>query len=214
MFLKWLKSKKVEEFESQYNGKIKVSFLNGKPRVEAGGLLQSGSILKQLWQKPINKLQKISVKPQTVLVLGLGGGTLINLLTKKYPVANITAIEIDPVMISISQKYFGIEEGNNLKIICTDAFLYLKNTQENFDLILVDLFSGNKIPDQSFSEDFWQNLVAKSKVAIVNTLFFGNYKNKSQQLVSLAEKATKDIFLMRNLSNLFIYLGVIATKKL
>ena len=88
-------------------------------------------------------------------MLGLGGGTIIKLLEKKYPQAKITTLEIDPTMIDIAQKHFDIKNSKNLKIIKADAFKWLgEKTKQKYDLILVDIFKGNQLPKKISSHIF------------------------------------------------------------
>ena len=47
---------------------------------------------------------------QRVLLVGLGGGSLFHLVQRCQKVPEIEVVEIDPVIVDISRKYFFIEE--------------------------------------------------------------------------------------------------------
>ena len=94
-----------------------------------------------------------------VLVLGLGGGSVIELLRKKYGYyGRITAVELDASIIDIAKNEFGIEQNQPLEIICNDAEAYVKSATEKFGLVIIDLFLDLEVPRQFFSEDFWINV--------------------------------------------------------
>ena len=207
----FLKPKTLAIFESKYNGKIKVIQQLGGIKIVASDLLQSGSIIKDLWQKPLHKFKNKNLKIKDVLLFGLGGGTLIPMLGKTYPDCNITAIEIDPIMIKIAHDFFKIEENNNLKIINDDAFSFIKNYQEKFDLILIDIYKGNQIPEGLNKKSFYQNLkkiTNPQSFLICNCLFFDQYRKKTEEIVQYFAKYFTNIQLLRHLSNLFIIINL------
>lgn len=76
-----------------------------------------------------------------MLLLGLGGGSVITILRRELRMApSITVIEIDPVVIDLAARHFGIVPDAQLRIIQADATLHLHVLRERFDLVVVDLF--------------------------------------------------------------------------
>ena len=96
----------------------------------------------------------INHQPSTInhcLILGLGGGTVAKLVRKKWPEAKITGVDIDPIMVELGEKYLGLREFDvDTKI--GDAFDYLIKYQSSainhFDLIIADLYNGDKYPEK------------------------------------------------------------------
>ncbi len=206
------------EFNSKYNGKIKLieisNLFNNKKKykVMAGGLLQSGSIITQLWTKPLKNIS-ISSSPNIkhILLLGLGGGTILSLLQNKFPNVSITAIEIDPIMIKIAKEYFETDKIPNLNIIQNDAFKYIQSLNKNnkFDLILIDLFAGETQPNKMYKPQFINKiiqLIDNNGIIFINCLFFKKHKKKTENFIySLTQNIkNKNITLIRSLSNIFI----------
>jgi len=72
------------EFTSEYNGKITVvEDIFGKRSLRAGGLSQSGGLVCILWE---NALRKIDIsKSKNVLILGLGAGTVAQIISRINP---------------------------------------------------------------------------------------------------------------------------------
>lgn len=139
----------MEEIQSSVNGQIKIKSFFGQKSVWVGGFQQSGPLVEKLWSKALKTLQGLPLLKQgeplrNVLVLGLGCGSVIRPLLKKFPNCQITGVEINQEMIAAGKKYFGLDQYRNLKIVCEDAKIFLKRNKEIFDLILVDMYSGKE----------------------------------------------------------------------
>jgi spermidine synthase len=90
-----------------------------------------------------------------VLILGLGGGALSAYLGRFLPDATIDSVELDPGVIDIAKKYFGLHETAKSRFIESDGRVYLHRHSEPYDLIVVDAFSGNYIPFHLMTKEFY-----------------------------------------------------------
>lgn len=77
--------------------------------------------------------------PKSVLVLGLGGGTLVHLIRHFFPEASITCVELDAEHIRIAKRWFKIPT-KNVSLVHGDAYEYLQSNKERFDWIVDDVF--------------------------------------------------------------------------
>ncbi|NMC36204.1 methyltransferase domain-containing protein [Candidatus Beckwithbacteria bacterium] len=207
MPLSFFQGQVVKEFNSPFSGKIQLIKHLGSYKIVAGDLLQSGSIVKNLWQKPLKKVKSKNEKVKSILLLGLGGGTIIPLLTKKWPQAQITAIEIDQIMIKLARQYFGLNRYSQVKPIEADAFTFVKNLKEQYDLVIVDLFCGNSISATLYSPKFIRDLkkvIKSTGFLLINHLFFGEYQIAAEKLITTTDKEFETVNLIRNLSNIFL----------
>lgn len=129
----------------------------------------------QLLESTKKSARNLKTKPAVpkILILGLGAGTEIHLLSHQYPNAQFIAIEVDPIIISIAKKYFDIDKIPNLKIINKDAFAYLKKSRFStvFDLIICDIYAGGHYPPEAESDWFLRKLSTASKSMIFNRIF-------------------------------------------
>jgi spermidine synthase len=98
-----------------------------------------------------------------VLVLGLGAGSIPVYLNRFLPDATIDAVELDPGVIDVAKKYFGLRETSNFHLIESDARVFLKRHTEPYDLILVDAFTGSYIPFHLMTREFYQ--LVRSRLA-------------------------------------------------
>ncbi len=79
-----------------------------------------------------------------ILLLGLGGGTVLRLIHEKISPEKITVLERDPRVVEVAKKYFGLEKLPGVSILVGDAKQSLKKlsaTGKKFDWIIDDIYS-------------------------------------------------------------------------
>jgi spermidine synthase len=114
-------------------------------------------------------------KQEKVLIVGLGGGAMIHFLKHYDPKVKIDVVEIDPAIVKIADKYFGVRSEGNVNILTADAFDFLKKTESRYDAIYMDAFlkpsadtDGNGVPlhlkTVRFYKDIQKKLVADGLV--------------------------------------------------
>jgi spermidine synthase len=106
-------------------------------------------------------LEKIDLnKVNSVLLLGLGGGSVIQTLRNDFNYQKqITAVDIDPIIIDIAKSEYGVQDTSELKIICQDAIEFVKQNSQHYDLIIVDLFIDTSIPKEFLTLNFWNDII-------------------------------------------------------
>jgi spermidine synthase len=78
--------------------------------------------------------------PRRVLIVGLGGGAMVRFLTRHEPRVLVDAVEIDPAVVRLADKYFGVRSGGNIRVHTADAVTFIESTTDRYDLILMDAF--------------------------------------------------------------------------
>ncbi|MCH8956275.1 fused MFS/spermidine synthase [candidate division KSB1 bacterium] len=82
-------------------------------------------------------------RPGDVLLIGLGGGTLVkNFAHEGW---KVEAVEIDPVVIEVACKYFGLKESEGT-IYSMDGRQFLITHDRKYDIIIMDAFGSSSIP--------------------------------------------------------------------
>jgi len=174
--------------ETSYNGELVVlQNIFGK-NLLASGLSQSGGMIESLWKTACSKINRQEVK--NVLILGLGAGSCIVPITKRWPKAKITGVEIDPTMTELGKRFFGLSD-KNLQIEIGDANEFIAKTKNTYDLILIDLFSGHNYPHFLEEQYFLENIkkrVEKNGILIFNRLYFADYKKFSDKFLLKLKK--------------------------
>ena len=150
----WPLKKKVR---SKYNGTLEVTWLNGKKLLDSQSANYSYGALQQVLDLGLAQVKADRAAP--VLVLGLGGGSVLDLLREKYNYyGKITAVELDPVVIDIAEKEFSVSRHWPLEIVCQDAIKFVQKDRNKYGLIIVDVFVDLEVPQEFFSAGFWKGL--------------------------------------------------------
>ena len=114
-------------------------------------------------------------EPKTVLIAGLGGGTLPTALHDLLPQARVDIVEIDPAVVAAANKYFGFATSDRLNVHVQDARVFVKRAAsrgERYDLVMLDAFGGDYIPEHLMTQEFLQetrSVLADGGVLAANT---------------------------------------------
>ncbi|GAB6034862.1 spermidine synthase [Galenea microaerophila] len=96
---------------------------------------------------------------QNLLLLGLGGGSLITQLHPCLPGTRFTAIELRPLVIEVAHTYFHLPQADNLHCIAKDACQFLAENRTPYQVIVVDLYNETGMPEALTDEHFQQLLL-------------------------------------------------------
>lgn len=100
-------------------------------------------------------------KPQSILVVGLGGGTLPTTLAKLLPEASIDVVEIDPAVTRMARQYFRFAPGPRMKVYEEDGRVFVKRTSragKTYDLVMLDAYDHEYIPEHMLTREFLQEV--------------------------------------------------------
>lgn len=189
----------LEEKESKYNGHIKVARSWGLGTyIQAEGLTQSGGIVGTIWQPTIKKVFNSKSGVKNALILGLGGGTTAKYIRLFWPDAKITGIDIDPIMIELGKKYLELGKwGVDIKI--GDALKEIQKSKikrQKYDLVIVDLYNGDKYPEKFETPKFLQNvknLLSKGGTVVFNRLYYGEKRPAAVKFGKKLEKVFSEV---------------------
>ena len=163
---------------SEYNDSTRVLYMNGLPmsvyNAKNGGTAEYVNYLNDnfIYTMPSDKKHK-------VLVLGAGGFTLgLQDTHNEY-----TFVDIEHTLKDVSEKYFlGQKLGNNKKFIVADASQFLKNTDIQYDFILLDVYSNSyQVPEGLITAEFMERLksrIAPNGIIAMNMIVNPNFNDK------------------------------------
>jgi spermidine synthase len=101
--------------------------------------------------------------PHSVLIIGLGGGTLPKTLVKLLPQVEIDAVEIDPAVVQVAQRYFGFRADARIHVFEEDGRVYVRRMQRlgrHYDLIMLDAYDNQYIPEHMLTREFLKEVRA------------------------------------------------------
>lgn len=134
----WKKTSKGKTYEVKSAGSSIRLYTDGVFHTQFNHQYPLGGSIWDLLVLPILFNPKAIKK---VLILGLGGGSVVRTLRELLPETNITALELNPIHIQIARKYFNVKSDKRTRIIEDDAIDWINSyCGVKFDFILDDLF--------------------------------------------------------------------------
>jgi spermidine synthase len=97
-----------------------------------------------------------------LLEVGFGGGRTAWYLHKSVPSLDITAAELDPAVVELAKKYFGIRAEDKFKVEVSDGRNYMVKSPDTWNIIMIDAYRGPFVPFHLLTEEFFK--IVKSKL--------------------------------------------------
>lgn len=163
---------------SAKNQRIRVQRLFGRQDISVDGFFQTARYTNKMWALALKRLP-FDFSPKKVLLLGLGAGGILPLLKNKYGKVEITAIEWDQEMIELAKKAGVSNHLQGLRVIEEDAAEAIKNLNDRYDLIILDLFEGKKMANAIYTKDFFLALSKLSNKGYLLANVFSEPQNIS-----------------------------------
>ncbi len=136
------------EVPSAFNGTIKCSRNLGTWQVVVGETGQSGPYLDTMWKRAVRKVPNPG-SIRKILVLGLGIGSSLKAYARRFPEASLTVVEIDPVMIELTDRFQLLKGKIRPEILLGDAIEIVPTLTGRYDLIVFDMFIGDHVAPAS-----------------------------------------------------------------
>lgn len=203
---------RVKQIPSSRSGQLEITMVNGKLLIDAEHVNYSYGSLQKVLKKGLEHIGVSRLKKlNNILVLGVAGGSVIETLRKDFKIdTSITGVEIDADVIKLANEYFNLNKVANLDLKIDDAFDYISNTKDTFDLIIVDIFNDEQMPDNLFNNIFWTDIyktLNKNGLCLFNSII--NSKEdvvRNQQLHKLNQGIFKSIHRIKTqrINELFI----------
>ena len=178
---------KIYKTKSALSKTIEVTWANGELVLDSENTNYSYGSLQRILRIGLKHFgfEKIA-KMDTILVLGVAGGSVIKTLVDEIHFeGQITGVDIDPDIIKIANEYFKLDEIKNLNIIIDDAFEFVLKTKSKYDLIIIDIFQDTTMPNFLFEKFFINRicfLLNDNGVALFNTMCLtaaDNFRNQN-----------------------------------
>jgi spermidine synthase len=110
-------------------------------------------------------------KPQHILMIGLGGGSLAKYCYRHLPASRITVLELDHEVIALRNKFGIAADDERFQVIHADAVDHLAGLGDKVDIILHDGYNVDGLAPALSSEQFYQscrNVLAPNGVLVSN----------------------------------------------
>lgn len=93
-------------------------------------------------------------EPRRILMIGLGGGVVTSALADYYPEAVIDNVELDATVVEAAERFFGFQRSERMRVHVRDGRVWLRQSRERYDMIILDAFRGGYIPFHLMTREF------------------------------------------------------------
>ncbi len=165
---------------------LEVTWTNGQLVLDSNNTNYSYGSLQRILRKGLQFIGFERIRNmKKILVLGVAGGSVVKTLVDEINyTGKIIGVEIDKAVIEIAKQYFQLDKIQNFEIIINDALEFVLKSEDQFDLIIIDIFQDTKMPDFLFETIFIDGICQ-----ILNTkgfiLFNTMIVNKNQKQLNL-----------------------------
>jgi spermidine synthase len=136
---------------------------------------------------------------KSVLMAGLGGGSTQRAYQHYFTNVLVDAVELDPAVVDVAEKYFHLAPSPTLHIHTNDARQFLRRATNAYDVILMDAYSttryGSSLPPQLTTREFFT--IASQRLRTNGVLAYnviGQITGYRQNLVGAMYHTMKDVF--------------------
>ena len=122
------------------------------------------------------------------LVLGLGAGVLPR--NMKQNGLNVSVVEINSDALKAATEFFGFNP-TGIDIYLEDARSFVRRCENDYDIVFVDVFQGDNIPDYLLTSEFFRDLRSCTRpggALVMNAIF--DYIDEEPNLYLLATVAS------------------------
>ncbi len=186
----------VVHTSSPYNEALSVVIRYGRYQLCTANAIYSYGDLYDNFSQVFRQLDWEKFEARNVLLLGLGLASIPYMLEKKFHKSfDYTAVEIDPVILQLANTFVLPEIKSPLTAYNTDAAVFVATCTDTYDLICMDIFQDDQVPEYFESPEFLESLkecLSDSGVLLFNRL--ATTAADREQSVQYFEETFKSIF--------------------
>lgn len=125
-------------------------------------------------------------KPEKILMIGLGGGSLVKFIFHHMLDTRITVIETNPQVIAAASQFFELpDENERFEIITAEGEHYIAEHPETADIIMVDGFDDDYQVPSLCSQEFYD---ATQRSLNRNGMLVSNLLSRDKQLKTYLQR--------------------------
>lgn len=144
----------------------------GGPAVQSAMRIKEPFVLELEYTRAMMAFLLFHPAPANVALIGLGGASVAKFIHRNLPDSRLTALEINPDVVSAARSYFMLpDDDERLQIVIGDGARYVREQDGTLDVLLVDGYDAHRIVDDLASADFYDaclRALAPGGVAVFN----------------------------------------------
>jgi spermidine synthase len=173
-FANWLLGKAAREAQSVYvTERFGVRSLHiGSDTIQSSMRLARPNDLELAYTRSMMAFLLFNERPGRVLMIGMGGGSLVKFVYHRLPWAMIDVVEVDPRIVVIARQQFYVPpEDDRLRVHIANGAEWVARAEPAADIIIVDGYDGDsqveELSTRAFYEACLKRLAARG-VLVVN----------------------------------------------
>jgi spermidine synthase len=100
-------------------------------------------------------------KPEKIVMIGLGGGSIPKYCYAKLPEASIVVVEINPDVIALRDEFYVPRNDDRFQVICQDGADFVRNALSPCDVLVIDGFDRTGQSPQLCSQRFYDDCYSR-----------------------------------------------------
>jgi len=127
----------------------------GTPHVQSAMRIQAPDRLELEYTRCMMAFTLFCENPRDILMIGLGGGSIVRFLHARIPEATLKSIECNEEVLHAARAWFNLPEDERHVVHIEDGAAYIAIRPHAADVIFVDAFDGNDLAPMLGSELFY-----------------------------------------------------------
>lgn len=95
-------------------------------------------------------------RPRRLMMMGLGGGSITNYLFERFEDLEIDAVDIDPEVVRLARRWFGVPDHPRYRTHVADGRLFVESSSAPWDMMMLDAFRGVFVPYHLKTVEFYR----------------------------------------------------------
>lgn len=119
-------------------------------------LMQPDALVLEYTQTMMGFLM-FNPRPDSIAMIGLGGGSLAKFCYRYLPDTHIVAVEINPHVLALRDDFLIPKDNHRFTVIQGDGALFLRCPPKRYDVLLLDGFEPGGMPSRLCSQRFYEH---------------------------------------------------------
>jgi len=177
----------------QNNPELAISEQDGVRLMHLGGSMVQSAMrlaapneLELIYTQCMMGFMLFHPNPEHVMMIGLGGGSLVKFVYHYLPESRITVVEPYRQVIMAAQQYFHVPQSDKrLTIVEADGAQYINTDNISADIVMVDGFDDDYQVQSLCSQDFYNRT---KQILSRNGMLVANLLSRDKQLKTLLQR--------------------------
>jgi spermidine synthase len=139
--------------------------------VQSSMRLDEPNVLVTAYIRKMTAFLLFNRAPLHILMIGLGGGSLVKFCHRHLPNTRLTVVEIDPDIVALRESFCIPPDDERLQVIVGDGADFVRHGEWTADILLIDAFDRTGIAPSLASTDFYARVfrrLASNGVLVMN----------------------------------------------